>query len=88
MQLTSHNISLLIIAAAVASNTLFLGTGREAGADEDDFHTYKRKSAELNKDDKGEERRKRLQDVKVGVHTGVVKSFGQTTTRKGKVVTF
>jgi len=37
---------------AVAEKTAFLGTGVEAGADEDDFHTFKRKSAEVDKEQK------------------------------------
>jgi len=40
----------------VANNTPFLGTGVEAGADEDDFHTFKRKSAEVDKEQKTAER--------------------------------
>lgn len=74
--------------AEVVSNTLLFGTGREAGADEDDFHTFKRKTAELNMEDKGEERRKRLRDLKVGSHSGVVKAFGNPVTPKANVVTF
>ena len=34
----------------------FWGTGTEAGADEDDFHTFKRKSAEIDKEQKAVER--------------------------------
>ena len=41
---------------AVANSTAFLGTGVEAGADEDDFHTFKRKSAEVDKEQKATER--------------------------------
>ncbi|KAF9793407.1 hypothetical protein BJ322DRAFT_1134429 [Thelephora terrestris] len=41
---------------AVVNNTAFLGTGVEAGADEDDFHTFKRKSAEVDKEQKVAER--------------------------------
>jgi len=37
---------------AVAEKATFLGTGTEAGADEDDFHTFKRKSAEVDKEQK------------------------------------
>jgi zinc finger CCHC domain-containing protein 9 len=40
----------------VVNNTAFLGTGAEAGADEDDFHTFKRKSAEVDKEQKVAER--------------------------------
>ncbi|KAL6299338.1 hypothetical protein BKA93DRAFT_608332 [Sparassis latifolia] len=73
----------------VASTMLFLGTGREAGADEDDFHTFKRRNAEVDKSEKTEQRVKRQADVKVGVHTGVVRSFGmQPAVTKAKVVYF
>ena len=41
---------------AVAEKTTFLGTGVEAGADEDDFHTFKRKSTEVDKEQKAVER--------------------------------
>ena len=40
----------------MAEKTAFLGTGVEAGADEDDFHTFKRKSAEVDKEQKVVER--------------------------------
>jgi len=40
----------------VAEKTAFLGTGVEAGADEDDFHSFKRKSAEVDKEQKVAER--------------------------------
>jgi len=41
---------------AVAEKTTFFGTDTEAGADEDDFHAFKRKSAEVNKEQKVAER--------------------------------
>lgn len=41
---------------AVSEKTPFLGTGAEAGADEDDFHTFKRKSAQVDKEQKTVER--------------------------------
>ena len=47
-----HTRSLL----AVVEKTTFFGTGTEAGADEDDFHTFKRKSAEVDKEQKAAER--------------------------------
>lgn len=40
----------------MVDKTAFLGTGAEAGADEDDFHTFKRKSAEVDKEQKVAER--------------------------------
>jgi len=41
---------------AVVEKTTFLGTGAEAGADEDDFHTFKRKFGEVDKEQKAAER--------------------------------
>lgn len=35
---------------AASKETTFMGTGAEAGADEDDFHALKRKSAQVNKE--------------------------------------
>ena len=40
----------------MADKTTFLGTGMEAGADEDDFHTFKRGSAKVDKEQKTAER--------------------------------
>ena len=45
---------------AVAGEASFWGTGVEAGADEDDFHMFKRKSAEVDKEQKTEERAQKL----------------------------
>ncbi|KAI0370291.1 hypothetical protein BV20DRAFT_966964 [Pilatotrama ljubarskyi] len=75
----------------VAATTILLGTGREAGADEDDFHTFKRINAEVDKAEKAEERAKRKAEVKVGAHSGVVKAFGDAAPaakKKKKVVFF
>jgi hypothetical protein len=41
---------------AIEEKTSFFGTGVEAGADEDDFHTFKRKSTEVDKEQKAVER--------------------------------
>ncbi|KAI0771851.1 hypothetical protein BD413DRAFT_546569 [Trametes elegans] len=74
----------------VATTTILLGTGREAGADEDDFHTFKRINAEVDKAEKVEERVKRRAEVKVGAHSGVVKAYGDAPPagKKKKVVFF
>ena len=53
--LTVTRIHLRSIPAVMEKST-FLGTGAEAGADEDDFHTFKRKSAEVDKEQKAVER--------------------------------
>lgn len=74
----------------VTATTVLVGTGGEAGADEDDFHTFKRVNAEVDKAEKAEERAKRRAEVKVGAHSGVVKAFGDAppATKKKKVVFF
>ncbi|KAF7797598.1 hypothetical protein EIP86_008798 [Pleurotus ostreatoroseus] len=72
----------------VSAKAVFLGIGQEAGADEDDFHTFKRKTAEVVREEKADERRKKKADVRVAAHSGVVKSFGQAVQQPKKVVTF
>ena len=73
----------------VVANTLFVGTGQGGGADEDDFHTFKRMTVEVDKSEKLEEKAKRKAGVKVGAHTGVVKAFGDAPApKKKKVVVF
>lgn len=76
------------VRAEVTSKTLFVGTGREAGADEDDFHILRRKTAEVTRDETKEERRKKKADIKVAAHSGIVKSFGQAPVQAKKIVTF
>lgn len=68
--------------------TIFTGGG--AGADEDDFHTFKRNNAEVSKDEKKEDRRRKRLDVKAGLHTGTVKAFGgnQASSKPKNVVFF
>ncbi|KAI0081976.1 hypothetical protein K474DRAFT_1634682 [Panus rudis PR-1116 ss-1] len=74
---------------SVAASNSFFGTGKDAGADEDDFHIIKRKTADLNKEEKMAEKSKKVLDVKVGVHTGVMKNFGLALSSKPKkIVTF
>ncbi|KAF8557687.1 hypothetical protein OG21DRAFT_234877 [Imleria badia] len=70
--------------------TAIFGTGGGAGADEDDFHTFKRKTAEVSNDERKEERQKKRLDVKAGLHTGTVKAFGknQVSSKPKKVVFF
>jgi zinc finger CCHC domain-containing protein 9 len=80
--LTVHVIS------EVTPSTAFVGTGAEAGADEDDFHTFKRKSAEVGKEEKAEERRKKGVAVKVGAFSGTAQAFGRPLQRPKKVVVF
>ena len=69
--------------------TLVLGTGREAGPDEDDFHTFKRRTAEVDRDEKQATKRKQMLELRAGAHSGVVKAFGNVPAMaKNKVVVF
>ena len=72
----------------VSSKTLFVGTGQEAGADEDDFMSFKRRTAEVSREEQIDERRKKRADVKMAAYSGVVKSFGQVAQKPKKVVNF
>ena len=83
--LTNALLSLLV--EVIASKTL-IGTGAEAGADEDDFHTFRRKTLEITKEEKADDRRRKQQTVKVGAHSGVVKAFGRPLQTAHKVVNF
>jgi zinc finger CCHC domain-containing protein 9 len=65
-----------------------LGTGREAGADEDDFHAIRRKNVEMDRDERGEERARKEAKVRAGALTGVVKAFGKAPATSKKVVYF
>ena len=59
------------------------------GADEDDFHSFKRRAKEVSRDEKGENKLKRMQVIKQGAYSGVVKAFGNASGIKpSKVVTF
>ena len=62
---------------AVAGNATFFGTGVEAGADEDDFHMFKRKSAEVVKEQKTAE----------GIHKSRLESPSKPQKKK-RVVNF
>jgi len=65
-----------------------LGTGHEAGADEDDFHTIRRKNAEMDRDEQGGERARKEAKVRAGALTGVVKAFGKAPVQPKNVVYF
>jgi zinc finger CCHC domain-containing protein 9 len=73
--------------SGTAATTIF-GTGSGAGADEDDFHSFKRKNVEVSKDEKKEDRRRKRLDVRAGLHTGTVKAFGGQVSTKPKNVVF
>ena len=65
-----------------------LGTGHEAGPDEDDFHTIRRKNAEMDRDEQGGERARKEAKVRAGALTGVVKAFGKVASVQPKNVVY
>lgn len=74
----------------VADPTAVLGTGREAGPDEDDFHTFKRRTTEVDRDEKQAAKKKQMLELRAGAHSGVIKAFGDIPlgTAKKRVVVF
>lgn len=72
----------------IIDTSTVLGTGREAGADEDDFHTFKRHTTELDRDEKQEDKIKRSLDIKAGAHSGVVQTFGNVPKPPTKKVVY
>lgn len=69
---------------------MFVGTGQDGGADEDDFHAFKRKTQEVDKAEKVGEKARRKAEVKMAAHSGVVKAFGDSApaSKQKKVVFF
>lgn len=47
-----------------------------AGADEDDFHIFKRQTFEVEREEQIEGKVKKMLEVKAGAFTGTVKAFG------------
>ena len=56
------------------------GLGREAGADEDDFHTFKRKTIEVDMEEQSEARARKMIKVRAGAHSGIVKAWDSAGT--------
>ncbi|KAF5328672.1 hypothetical protein D9619_011651 [Psilocybe cf. subviscida] len=69
------------------STAAVLGTGREAGADEDDFLLLKQKTIELDRNEKQASKQKEMLDIRMGTLTGTVKAVGAVAKPK-KVVLF
>lgn len=61
----------------------FLGTGREAGADEDDFHMIRRRNLEIDRDE-----REVGKALRAGAVAGIVESSGRTSVMPKNVVYF
>ncbi|KAF5359837.1 hypothetical protein D9756_003578 [Leucocoprinus leucothites] len=67
---------------------VFMGTGERPGADEDDFHTFKRRGQEVETETKSEDVRRKMLQLKAGAQSGTVKSFGSAPQPVKKVVHF
>lgn len=65
-----------------------MGTGGQAGADEDDFHTFRRKRQEVEKEVVTQDKKRQLLQVNTGAYSGVIKSFGAAQKPVKKVVYF
>ncbi|PPQ89467.1 hypothetical protein CVT25_011993 [Psilocybe cyanescens] len=85
---TSHLAKDCGVREKITDATTVFGTGREVGADEDDFHSFKRKTTEIDRDERQETKLKQMLEVKAGVHSGVVKAYGAVPARPKKVVMF
>ncbi|KAF7985057.1 hypothetical protein HWV62_8907 [Athelia sp. TMB] len=60
-----------------------------AGADEDDFHTFKRRTAQIDREERTEEKTKKMLDLKAGALSGIVKAYGKPAVPpKKKAVVF
>jgi zinc finger CCHC domain-containing protein 9 len=53
-----------------------LDSSTAPGADEDDFHSFKRRKVEVDHALKREDKMKKQADVRTAVHSGITKSFG------------
>ncbi|TFY75506.1 hypothetical protein EWM64_g8508 [Hericium alpestre] len=71
-----------------AVTTPFVGTGGEAGADEDDFHIFKRKAAEVDREEFQEDKSRKMAKVRAGAHSGIVKAFGNVPVKPKKIIIF
>lgn len=65
-----------------------IGTGDQLGADEDDFHTFRRRKHEVEKSLAREESKRELFQTKIGTHSGATKTFGAPPKATKKVVNF
>jgi hypothetical protein len=58
------------------------------GADEDDFHTFKRRTAQIEMEEKKLERVRQTIVAKAGAHSGVVQALGKPPVASKKIVYF
>ncbi len=72
--------------SAVNDSAAVIGMTREAGADEDDFHVFKRTTTELEQIERLKERERKELGVKKGAHSGTVVKAGKVSSTKRVVV--
>lgn len=68
--------------------TTVLGTGRDAGADEDDFHMFKRNTTAIERDEKHDTKLKEMLDIRAGALSGSIKPTGIVPQLKKKIIVF
>ena len=79
-------ISTFTYASAVHDSAAVIGMNREAGADEDDFHAFKRTTKELERIEKLKEKERKDLGVKKGAISGIVVKAGKVPSTKKAVV--
>jgi zinc finger CCHC domain-containing protein 9 len=72
--------------SAVHNSAAVIGMTREAGADEDDFHAFKRTTTELERIERSKERERKDLGVKKGALSGTVVKSGKVPSTKMVVV--
>jgi zinc finger CCHC domain-containing protein 9 len=65
-----------------------MGANDQPGADEDDFHSFRRRRQEVEKETVYQEKKTRLPQVKHGTGSGIAKPFGTAVKPVKKVVFF
>ncbi|KAJ3510136.1 hypothetical protein NLJ89_g4847 [Agrocybe chaxingu] len=85
---TSHLARDCTIRTKVVDPATLVGTGREGGADEDDFHVMRRTTAELDRGENHEDKVKRVLSVQTGVLSGKPVALANSSPAKKKVVVF
>ncbi|KAI6002847.1 hypothetical protein EDD15DRAFT_2157147 [Pisolithus albus] len=73
--------------SGTVANKIF-GTGKEAGADEDDFHVFKRKNAEVSNDEKGEDKQRKRVEVQTEAHMHTLERRLPDTPAKVKKIVY
>lgn len=83
-----HSSLTYLIRLSVTDPTTVLGTGRDAGADEDDFHMFKRNTTAIERDEKHDTKLKEMLDIRAGALSGSIKPTGIVPQLKKKIIVF